>query len=798
MKAFMFPGQGAQRIGMGAGLFEEFADLTRTADAVLGYSIQALCLEGPIERLTLTQFTQPAIYVVNALSYLKRIQDAPKPDYLLGHSVAEYVALFAAGVLDFESGLRLVQKRGELMGQAKGGGMAAVIGLNAAQVAAILERNGIVNVFAANFNTPHQIVISGRRDDVEKAEPLFLAGGAGLFKMLQVGGAFHTPFMADAQQEFRHFVSGIPFAAPQVPVISNVTARPHRADSVRRNMVDQITAPVRWSDSIRYLLAKGLVFKDFDEIGTQGVSIVKTMVMRTNAEAGPLDAALLEAEERAEQEQLAKKASPAEPPAEASIQAPIQAPAAPVAAVPASPAPAISPTSASGYGAASLGSKAFCEDFNLKYAYMAGGMYQGIASTDVVVRLAKSGFLGFFGAGGIKLPEVEQAIKTIQARLPGGEPWGINFIASTSAPEREESLVDLLLRLGVRTIEASAFMEVTPSLVRYRAKGLARGAGGRVRSQNKIVAKISRPDVGLQFLSPAPERIVAKLIASGAITSDEADMLRSVPIADALCVEADSGGHTDQGMPFTLIPAVLRVRDECEQRFPSFGRIHVGAAGGIGTPEAAAAAFVMGVDFILTGSINQCTVEAGTSDVVKDLLQEMNVYDTDYAPSGDLFELGAKVQVLKKGIFFPARANKLIALYRQHESIDEVDQKTRQQIQERYFKRSFDDVFDEVRRKYPGEMERAARSPKHKMALIFKRYFSDSTRWALTGDIEHKVDFQIQCGPALGAFNQWVAGTELNSWRARHVDLLAERLMAETAALLRRRFAVMQAPAGRN
>ena len=113
----------------------------------------------------------------------------------------------------------------------------------------------------------------------------------------------------------------------------------------------------------------------------------------------------------------------------------------------------------------------------------------------------------------------------------------------------------------------------------------------------------------------------------------------------------------------------------------------MGAAGGIGTPEAAAAVFVMGVDFILTGSVNQCTVEAGTSDVVKDLLEGMNVYDTDYAPSGELFELGAKVQVLKKGIFFPARATKLVALHHEHNALDEIDEKTRLQIQERYFKR---------------------------------------------------------------------------------------------------------------
>jgi trans-AT polyketide synthase, acyltransferase and oxidoreductase domains len=153
------------------------------------------------------------------------------------------------------------------------------------------------------------------------------------------------------------------------------------------------------------------------------------------------------------------------------------------------------------------------------------------------------------------------------------------------------------------------------------------------------------------------------------------------------------------------------------------------------------------------------------------------------------------VQVLKKGIFFPARANKLVTLYRQHESIDEIDPKTRQQIEERYFRRSLSQVYEEALGACaPSDIERVERSAKIRMGLIFKRYFRDSTQWALAGDAEYKVDFQIQCGPALGAFNQWVAGTELAPWQARHVDVLAERLMSETAALLRGRFAAMQAP----
>ncbi len=773
MKAVLFPGQGAQRVGMGAELFEALPDLVRRADDILGYSLAKLCLEGPADRLMQTRYTQPAIYAVGALGYLQRRSEIAAPDFLLGHSVAEYVALFAAEVFDFETGLRLVKARGELMGEATGGGMAAVLGLDAAQTEAVLARHAPGEVFAANFNTPRQIVISGKRDAVERLEPAFREAGAGHFKVLDVGGAFHSPLMAPARDAFRRIVEASTFAAPKIPVISNVTARPHVADRIPERMIEQITAPVRWADSIRYLLAKGVTPADVEEIAPKGVSVVKPMVMRTQLEAGPLDASEIEP-------------APAEEPAK-------------VSAVKHDTKRANGHAyNGNGHHPAAfskqrLGSRAFCSDFNVSYPYLCGGMYQGIASVDIVVRMAKAGLLGFFGAGGLRLPAIEAAIIAIQKQIPTGAPYGINFIAHTNHPELEDQLADLLMNHGVTTIEASAFMQVTPALVRYRAKGLA-SDGGRIHARHRIIAKVSRPDVAEQFLSPAPETIVSKLVASGALTAGEAELVRKVPVADAICVEADSGGHTDQRMPLTLLPAVLSVRDKCAASTPKFGRVYVGTAGGIGTPEAAAAMFVMGADFILTGSINQCTVEAATSDAVKDMLQGMNVHDTDYAPSGELFELGSKVQVLKKGIFFPARATKLVSLYRQHESIDEIDAKTRGLIEDRYMKRSLAQVFDEICTAYPGpEVERAKRSPKHRMALVFKRYFRDATRWALSGDLEHKVDFQVQCGPAQGAFNQWAAGAGFASWHDRHVDEIALRLMDETASLLNRRFAAMQA-----
>jgi trans-AT polyketide synthase/acyltransferase/oxidoreductase domain-containing protein len=259
-------------------------------------------------------------------------------------------------------------------------------------------------------------------------------------------------------------------------------------------------------------------------------------------------------------------------------------------------------------------------------------------------------------------------------------------------------------------------------------------------------------------------------------------------MADELCVEADSGGHTDGGVAAVLLPRMLRLRDEYAARFGYAQPIGVGAAGGIGTPEAAASAFVLGADFVVTGSINQCTVEAGTSEAVKDLLATLDVQDVTYAPAGDMFELGARVQVVRKGTLFPARANRLYGLYQHHDSLEALPPAVRRQIEEKYFGRGFDAVWDETRRHYehadPAVLALAETSPKKRMALVFRWYFVHSNRLAMAGDPQRRSDYQIHCGPALGAFNTWVAGTELADWRHRHVDQIALRLLGDTARFL--------------
>ncbi len=437
---------------------------------------------------------------------------------------------------------------------------------------------------------------------------------------------------------------------------------------------------------------------------------------------------------------------------------------------------------------AALGSKSFREDYGTLYTYMSGAMYKAIASKEMVVCMGKAGYLGIYGSGGVPLDEVSNSIRYIQHELSNGESYGVNIVCSPSFPNYEQDLVNIFLRYGVRVMEASAFMHVTPALVHYRLNGLTRKNTGEIVAENKILAKISRPEVAAAFLNPAPRNIVESLLQNGDISTEQAELSSYIPMADDLCAEADSGGHTDMGVMTALLPTIIRQAKEiCGLRAYS-KPVRVGAAGGIGTPEAVASAYLMGAAFVLTGSINQCTVEAGTSDAVKDMLQQLNIQDTDYAPAGDMFELGAKVQVMKRGVFFPVRANKLYDLWRTHSSLYEIDERTRQQIEIKFFGKSFDEVYEETKEYYlrvaPHEIDKAERTPKYKMSLVFRWYFIHSTRLAMSGSEKQRMDYQVHTGPAMGAFNQWAKGTDMENWRNRHVDLIADRLMQEAADIL--------------
>jgi malonyl CoA-acyl carrier protein transacylase len=262
---YIFPGQGAQKKGMGNNLFDEFKHLTEKANNILNYNIKKLCIEDPQNLLDQTDYTQPALYIVNSFAWLKKKEAAEKPHYFAGHSLGEYNALLAAKAFDFETGLKLVQKRAKLMSLAKKGGMAAVIGLSESKIAEILRENNFSEISVANYNSYEQTVISGIKNQIEKVEALFKKAGAKMYIILPVSGAFHSEQMTGAKEKFVEFIKQFRFNPLQTPVISNVTAQEYEDNNMKNLLCLQITSPVKWRHTVEYLIKKGEM--RFEEIG---------------------------------------------------------------------------------------------------------------------------------------------------------------------------------------------------------------------------------------------------------------------------------------------------------------------------------------------------------------------------------------------------------------------------------------------------------------------------------------------------------------------------------------------------
>jgi len=269
--ALLFAGQGAQTVGMGRDLAEGSAaakHLFSQGNSLLGYDLASVCFNGPEPELTRTDNAQPAILLVSwvAFSLLRERCPALSFQATAGLSLGEFTALIAAGSLSFEDGLKVVRQRGCFMEEACSvthGSMAAIIGLDETVTNAVCEQAGVA---MANLNCPGQIVISGETSLIAKACELAKLRGARRALPLAVAGAYHSPLMASAQPKLEAALSSVPLQAPAVPVISNVTAQPHGSPAeIRSRLVEQVTAPVRWENSIRFLLAQG--FRRFVELG---------------------------------------------------------------------------------------------------------------------------------------------------------------------------------------------------------------------------------------------------------------------------------------------------------------------------------------------------------------------------------------------------------------------------------------------------------------------------------------------------------------------------------------------------
>lgn len=435
-----------------------------------------------------------------------------------------------------------------------------------------------------------------------------------------------------------------------------------------------------------------------------------------------------------------------------------------------------------------LGDPNFLSFHGVKYAYVTGAMAGGIASEEMVIALGKEKILSSFGAGGLPPERLESAINRIQQALPHG-PYAFNLIHSPNELAIERRAVELYLKHQVRTVEASAFLDLTSNIVYYRVAGLSLNDANQIEIKNKVIAKISRREVASKFLQPAPARIIKELLEQGLITQLQAKLAAKVPMADDITVEADSGGHTDNRPLVCLLPSIIALRDEIQAQYHYEQPIRIGVAGGIATPQSALAAFMMGAAYVMTGSINQSCIESGACEHTKQLLAQAEMADVMMAPAADMFEMGVKLQVLKRGTLFPMRAQKLYELYRTYDSIEEIPFAEKEKLEKQIFRRTIAEVWEGtaayLSQKNPEKLGKAVNNPKLKMALIFRWYLGLSSRWSSSGEKGREVDYQIWCGPAMGSFNDWVRGSYLAEPNNRRVVDVAYHIMTGAAFLYR-------------
>ena len=435
-----------------------------------------------------------------------------------------------------------------------------------------------------------------------------------------------------------------------------------------------------------------------------------------------------------------------------------------------------------------LGDHTFTRTHGSRFAYVVGEMARGIATPRMVIAAAAAGLVGFYGSAGLKPETIAAGLDEIEAALGKGAPaWGANLIHTPQQPGYERAVVDLFLSRGIARVSASAFMQLSPEIVRYSAAGLSRAADGIIRRSTHVFAKVSRAEVARQFMAPAPDTILKQLVARGDITPQQAEIAASVPVALDITAEADSGGHTDNRAAGPLFSSLVQARREtCDTHGLNPDDIRIGLGGGIGTPWAAAAAFQMGAAYIITGSVNQAATESGLSLAGRKLLAEAGPADIAMAPAADMFEQGVEVQVLKRGTLFAMRGRRMREIYKTRTGFADCTPQEQAFI-ETALGEPFSATWEKTRAfmaaTNPKELAKAEADPRHQMALVFRRYLFFGAQWAREGDESRLRDYQIWCGPAMGAFNEWVKGSPLEELENRSVRQIALNLLDGAAQL---------------
>ncbi|MCS0602771.1 acyltransferase domain-containing protein [Streptomyces sp. LP11] len=748
--AWAFPGQGSQRKDMGAGLFDRHPGTLARADAVLGRSVRELSADQTALRDT--RVLQPVLYTIGALTYLDRAAREPQPDWMIGHSLGEYTALYASGALDFETGLRLVVARAEIMGRARGGGMLAVVGLGVERLREVMRREGADDIDVANHNSPVQTVLSGPEESVRALAPVLRREGAGKCVLLHISVAAHSRYMTGAADELGAVLDTVTFREPRVPVVSNVTARPHRADHIALRLREHMCQGVRWWDSLAHLVGQGVT--ELVELGPG--SVLTKLWATARAELPP----------------------PQETPGAVVRSGTGAAAGGEVVPATRNGRDTVPDPERGGGGVAvpgtredtggtrrrpvqvareRLGSARFQERYGTELAWVVSGTGDG-AVGDEVCRAARTAGLAAFTDPVADGPD--QASLGEAARSG----WGIGLRPGPDA----DAQVTALLAHGVRHVEAGHPHGPDAALVRFRFTGAHRGPAGTPVAARHVLARVTGLDQAAAFLRPPAPALLAELVRTGGLSAGEADAARELPVASDLAVQAPGGWHDDGADAYQLLPSVALLA----ARSPGPEPVHVGLCGVAGTPEQAATAFALGAAFLVSTSLTACAPAARLADPLKDTLARAGDDDVTWAPTERHGTLGVPARVLRRGTLFPARAGLLHRLLREQRYFADVPEHRRRHIEEHLL---------------GGPATEPPADGRLRTADVFRRYARETARRTPAGEPVRPLDHQLPCDPELTHFNRATVGTALAAWTARTPEAVAGHLLTNAAELLTER-----------
>lgn len=725
-QVLVFPGQGSQQVGMGAQLFSEFPELVKEADEILGYSIEQLCLHDPDKKLSKTEFTQPALYVVESLSYLMRKREKLSIKAVAGHSLGEYTALFASGAFDFSTGLRLVKKRGELMSAAKvDGGMAAVLNVDADKIESLLVKSKLAEIDIANFNKPDQIVIAGPKDKLKLAERIITRVG-GTFIPLNVSAPFHSRYMESAAKQFEQFLDEFEFGDLDIPVISNVTARPYQRSEIKVVLAKQICSPVRWSESVRYLMGMGDL--DFIEVGPGDVlsklaaNIIKNCEpIVTDSPAGQESSVVVkEAGQTANLMGVRRGDSEKQEPRLSIIG----------------------------------NDMGFSRYFSCASNYLIGAMD---GSVSYMSAARASGLLSY-----ITLPrsDIDSARSLIGEASKNG--LGVRFQANFLVPEDEIIIADALIEGHICHIEAEGFFRPTKALVKLRIKSAS------ANSSSRLLIRASSLEAAKKFMRPADQELVNQLVRDEQITAEEVSIAKELPLADAIAYSGE----------WQQLQQLIQARDDQIGRGKPFvdgRRVFIGSAYGIGSPSTVISAVTCGAEFVIADSIYLCTRESGVKSEIKSLLQVLNEADIAMAPHPDLFEFGQQVPVVDRNGSYVSYAKALLRIWKSEESVDKLSSYSLS-VLEAYalgeLHEIWTNIVKEPNRFSLREVEDAAQHPRLKLSLIIKYLLMEKS-------ISDGIPLGI--GKELGEFNRWLNKKGVIEWQDRKLIDIASKVIDESS-----------------